>query len=325
MASDIEAEVTQVEEPQVEQPVEEVVSQEEPQQTAILDYLKQNGYAVDEFTDDTEVLEEFGALANQLDQMPSEDEISNLRYWAELGRRSQLEQNKPQTPEPEDTQEQPAWNPPQINEQTYNLAERDPQTGMWKARAGYEQFVPPNELAALNQYDQWKQEQATSFWKNPYEFMAAGLQPHLSGMVNPLEERVKQLEGYLQQQQADSFFSTQDGLAEVDESGRVTALTEKGKTFQAAYHSAPQGLDENQRLEWAQMKTAQWAASQTVPEPPAEKKKKFLERAADSPQKPSNRDASEQWSSKNGEPQNAGQTLAQMALEDLRRRGKLVE
>ena len=84
MASDIEAEVTQVEEPQVEQPVEEVVSQEEPQQTAILNYLKESGYSVDEFTDDNEVLEEFGALANQLDQMPSEDEINNPVSYTHL-------------------------------------------------------------------------------------------------------------------------------------------------------------------------------------------------------------------------------------------------
>lgn len=322
MASDIE---TDVEEPEVEQVAETVEQVEEPQveQRAILDYLSNQGYRVDEFSDDNEVLQEFGQLAGQLETMPSEDELSNLRYWAELGRRAQLEQEEPADPEPE--VDQPSWNPPQINEQTYNLAERDPQTGMWKAKTGYEQFVPPNELAALNQYDQWKQEQAQNFWKNPYEFMAAGLQPHLSGMVNPLEERLKQLEGYFQQQQADSFFATQDGLAELNDAGQVTGLTKKGEAFRDAYQQAPQGLDENQRLEWAQMKTAQWAASQTVPEPPAEKKKKFLERAADSPQKPSNRDASEQWSSKNGEPQNAGQTLAQMALEDLRRRGKLVE
>lgn len=203
--------------------------------------------------------------------------LPQLQALAQYGAQALAQQGQPgqpaaapQQPPPPAAGAAPAWEPPPYDPSWERFLDVDENTGRFVA-------ADPALMHYANQANQhrdWLRSKSNEFWRNPYEFMAAGLKPRIeSEMLKPLQEKISQLEQYIDQQQLwDAVAPYENTLYARDAQGNLTnQLTAVGQAFNAAYRASAgfsangRPLSVEDRVRYA-LGQSQWQQQQQAPQ-----------------------------------------------------------
>lgn len=203
---------------------------------SLRDHLTQQGVNVGEYSD-ADLLNIFSHTLAQAQQVPQLQQMAAygqeyLKYADKIAELQKQEQAPSEPARPE-----PKWQAPEVNPRALEFAERDPRTGRFKAKDGYESLISPIELNKLNEYDDFIRSKSQEMWKDPYGFMWTGLEDRVAEKVNEIVQ--SQLTVAQQQQAANDFVSRNMAqFFQMDHNGQLVydaagqpQMTQRGQVF----------------------------------------------------------------------------------------------